>query len=152
MPSIPSKFCQTKLIRFAEPRVLTIQYEDDPSIFMTPEDVSYEDKCKDDVNRNADKKVTYTPKLKLFFRIICLRKNQKWFFPKSNEGKSRRKKSTWKAIQRKIPTKTFLTCPTTSIMPQKILIVRLAPDPLFNIPFRHKTFIPHSFQRTWMFM
>lgn len=54
---------------------MTIEYEDEPAIFGMPEDISYEEKCRDD--RNADKKDHgFTKKSKMILSQVQRRQKQ----------------------------------------------------------------------------
>jgi hypothetical protein len=72
MSMIPSKHSlypsQFYIICTLEPRVLTIEYDDEPAIFGVPEDVSYEEKSRDD--RNVDRKVTFKHYKYLIIKIL----------------------------------------------------------------------------------
>jgi hypothetical protein len=65
MPSIPStrNFIYRFKSIFLEPRILTLEYEDDPAIFGMPEDISLEERNKEDGNRAIDRKVILSNKM-----------------------------------------------------------------------------------------
>lgn len=77
MPKIPSNFNLSLFeIITLEPRLLTVDYEDDPSIFGIPEDISYEDRCREEGTRNTAKDHTFTKKSKMILSQVQRRQKQ----------------------------------------------------------------------------